>query len=583
MSSCTGEPMGPECNGGMEDVEANWGFTQPLFEKAVRMAMHRNGDTDAREIRETPPAVTDDSSRWATEREFIAGLSSAPIDSDEDIPAGGVPLAVVNGRVYFDAGDSHTITYGITGSKKTFGVGVPACYLCSRAGESLFVSDSKGDILCATAYDLVRHGYRIIVFDLRNPEHSARWNPLAFPYQLHKSENQTDRDKAQKMLLNISEELSPVVGKDPYWDLSCQRIIYGLCNVLFNTCTDPEKINFSSLYSLKGSLMNQDVDLAFYLDSNYCTPAEHDSLMVSEGTSDITRRCILGMFDRALSPFTSMDMITWLTSTSDFDFADLGREKTALFVISPDENSSFDFLVSMMISQCYQSLVSLAQSSPDRRLSIRVNFILDEFGNLPMIKDMDRMITASRSRGMKFLLLLQDRSQLEHRYGKEMASTIMSNCGNIMYLNGRDLSLIRDLSMMAGTDASGKAIVSTSRLQRLDKEKGEVFILRDRMYPYISTLPFATAYSQFAISEPELPSHTRIEVPVFDIEEDFDPFWKLNASNGYHVHVEDVSGDGRETTENDGRTTSNDEELTDEQRADMIDEILRMLSSDDDD
>ena len=243
----------------------------------------------------------------------------------------------------------------------------------------------------------------------------------------------------------------------------------------------------------------------------------------------------------------------------------------------------FYVLLSILLPQLYQSLVSLAQSSPDRRLSIRVNFILDEFGNLPMIKDMDRMITASRSRGMKFLLLLQDRSQLEHRYGKEMASTIMSNCGNIMYLNGRDLSLIRDLSMMAGTDASGKAIVSTSRLQRLDKEKGEVFILRDRMYPYISTLPFATAYSQFAISEPELPSHTRIEVPVFDIEEDFDPFWKLNASNGYHVHVEDVSGDGRETTENDGRTTSNNEELTDEQRADMIDEILRMLSSDDDD
>ena len=570
---------------GMADVEANWGFTPisapPMVPKGPRRDVRR----------ETAPAkarndrTIDDSARWATEHEFLAGLSSASIDSDDDIPAGGVPLAVVNGRAYFDAGDCHTITYGITGSKKTYSVGIPACYLCRRAGESMFISDSKGDILMATWNDLVSHGYRIIVFDLRDPEHSARWNPLDLPYRLYKSENQRDRDRAQKMLLNISEELSPVIGKDPYWDLSCQRIIYGLCNVLFNTCIDPKKINFSSLYSLKGSLMKQDVDLAYYLDSECCTPAEHDSLMVSEGTSDITRKCILGMFDRAMSPFTSMDMIAWLTSISDFDFADLGREKTALFVISPDENSSFDFLVSMMIGQCYQSLVSLAQSSPGRRLGIRVNFILDEFGNLPVIPDMSRMITASRSRSIRLLLLLQDRSQLEQKYGREMASTIMSNCGNIMYLNGRDLSLIRDLSMMAGTDASGKAIVSTSRLQRLDKEKGEVFILRDRMYPYISTLPFATAYSQFMMSEPELPRNTRKEVPVFDIDEDFDPFWKLRDSNGYDdVHIETVGGEGRGGAGNDEVMTSDDyEKLTDEQRAELIDGLMRMLSGDDDD
>lgn len=527
--------MDPATLSRMLDIKTHGGFSQPPFAANAVKTLHRTVDKDVRPIMDKT-TLKDDSARWATEREFLTGLSSTPIDSDDQIPAGGVPLAVVDGKAYFDAGDSHTITYGITGSKKTFSVAIPTCYLCSRSGESMFISDSKGDILFATADDLINHGYKIVVFDLRDPEHSARWNPLDLPYRMHKSENQGDKDKAQKMLLNISEELSPVVGKDPYWDLSCQRIIYGLCNVLFNTCTDPKKINFSSLYSLKGSLMKHDADLSFYLDSEYCTPAEHDSLMVSEGTSDITRRCILGMFDRALSPFTSMDMITWLTSASDFDFADLGKEKTALFVISPDENSSFDFLVSMMVDQCYQSLISLAQSSPDRRLGIRVNFILDEFGNLPTIKDMNRMITASRSRNIRFLLLLQDRSQLEHRYGRDVASTIMSNCGNILYLNGRDLSLIQDLSMMAGTDPSGKAIVSTSRLQRLDKMKGEVFILRDRMYPYISTLPFATDYSQFSRSEPEFACNTREVVPVFDIDKDFTPFWKLKDSNDYEKH-----------------------------------------------
>lgn len=534
----------------------------------------------------TEAGDSDDDSRWSTEGEFLEGLSGVDIASDDEIPVAGVPLAEVDGRVFYDPGEVHTIVYGTTGSKKSFGVGIPFCCVAMRAGESFFVTDTKGDVLYSTYDGLIRHGYRVIVFDLRKPERSLRWNPLDLPYKLHKSERQTDRDKAQEMLLNIAECLCPVSQKDPFWDLSAQSVIYGLCNVLFNTCTDVSKINFRSVCSLKSALLEKDWELESYLESSLCTPAEHDSLMVTEGNSDVTRRCILSVFDRALSPFTSQDMVSWLTAATDFDFADLGRGRTAMFVISPDEDSTYDFLISMMITQCYKRLVSVAQSSPGRRLETRVNFILDEFGNLPAVQDLGRMITASRSRNMRFLLLLQDRSQLEYRYGEALASTIMSNCGNIMYLNGRDLSLIEDLSRLSGTDSEGKRVVSTSRLQRLDKEKGEVFILRDRKRPYISTLPFATKYAQYAVSEPEFPVREREEVPVFDVDTDFNPYWKDVDSDDDRSDAETdqdpsilIYGDG---SVDDG-SGSNDEDHDEPLLSEELDRLFRSLISEGDD
>ena len=150
----------------------------------------------------TPDPVQDDSARWSTEREFVSGLESAEMSSSEPIARAGFPMDVIDGRVYFDPGEAHTIAFGSTGSGKTNYIASPSIRIIARSGESLFVNDPKGD-LSRDNYDyLVLHGYTVFVFHGRRPSISRRWNPLEIPYRFYHSENVVDRDEAQNMTPN---------------------------------------------------------------------------------------------------------------------------------------------------------------------------------------------------------------------------------------------------------------------------------------------------------------------------------------------------------------------------------------------
>ena len=507
----------------VRDAVDYWENTTPLCSAVGTMGLQRNrtGSNPGSQETSRQEEGHDDSARWSSREEFLRGLDSAPLDFSEPMSAGGFPLGVFDGRVYFDTGDSHTIVFGSTGSKKTLSVSMPAIRIIAHSGESAVVLDPKGDQLRTMGRELVSLGYPVYVVNARDPSRSHRWNMLRLPYELSRSDDFGDRDMAQNLVANLAEVLSPVVDKDPYWNMSAQSLIVGLCSVLFNVCSDPSKINLRSLCKLKDLLMDEDCALTYYLkDEALSSPEERLAVRVTD-TSDVTRRCIFGMFDQSLRPLVSQDAMAWLTSDSDFDFKDLGLRKGFVFIVTPDEDGTYDMLGSMMITQCYKQLVTLAQESPGIRLPVRVNFICDEFGNLPTIPSMLNIITASRSRNIRFLLLLQDKSQLVRRYG-DVAASIISNCSNVMYLNGRDVRLIGELSELSGRDRSGSLMVSTSRLQRLSKEDGEVFVLRDRMYPYISRLVDIHGYANLAAPDFGMEERERSEVPVFSMD-DFSP------------------------------------------------------------
>ncbi len=123
-----------------------------------------------------------------------------------------------------------------------------------------------------------------------------------------------------------------------------------------------------------------------------------------------------------------------------------------------------------------------------------MNFILDEFSSLPAISDFPQMISASRSRNIRFILVVQSKHQLTQRY-KEETDTIMSNCTNWMFLTSREIELLKELSELGGTTGSNNGkLISVSWLQHLDKEKGECLILSGRKYPYVAVLPDIDAY-----------------------------------------------------------------------------------------
>ena len=177
------------------------------------------------------------------------------------------------------------------------------------------------------------------------------------------------------------------------------------------------------------------------------------------------------------------------------DFEELGLNKCVLFLILPDEKTSMHKIASLIIKQCYERLIETAHEQPGNTLPVRVNFLLDEFSNLPAIEDFSAMISAARSRNIKFHLIIQGLQQLTAKYGPNDAQTILGNCANWAFLTSRELPLLEQISVLCGIDSfTGERLISVSQLQRLNKEKGEVLMLIGRQFPFIAHLPDISQY-----------------------------------------------------------------------------------------
>src|SRR5574344_1172994 len=139
-----------------------------------------------------------------------------------------------------------------------------------------------------------------------------------------------------------------------------------------------------------------------------------------------------------------------MLSHSDFDIRDIGKEKTAVFLKIHDEKTTYHALATIFVKQVYEALIAVAQTCPNIRLPFRTNFVLDEFANMPALKDVESMITASRSRNMRFNFGIQNFSQLNKVYGKEVAETIKGNCGNMFYLITTEYAALEEISKLLG-------------------------------------------------------------------------------------------------------------------------------------
>ena len=194
------------------------------------------------------------------------------------------------------------------------------------------------------------------------------------------------------------------------------------------------------------------------------------------------------------SQFIIRKTLCQVLSKSSFDIRNIGKEKTAIYIIVPDEKTTLHFLVTAFIKQTYEVLINEAQQQDSKKLQVRLNFLLDEFGNIPTISDMPSMISAARSRNMRFFLMIQGIYQLRHKYGND-ADTIIGNCDNLVFLTSREYELLKLFSNLCGettyNDCDGnlnsRPLISISELQHLKKEKGQALILHGRHYPFVTT------------------------------------------------------------------------------------------------
>lgn len=411
---------------------------------------------------------------------------------------GGVPVGMEDDSILVDSSDSHTMVLGATGSKKSRLVIMPTVRILADAGESMILSDPKAEIYERCSGYLKKKGYNIIVINFRNPSVGNTWNPLYIPYLYYKS---GDFDKAYEFANDVAVNLclAEITVKDPFWDYSARDLFFGLELLLFKYCAENERnlnmANIANLLRLRNhvfknyynsgrsrildssSLLNQ------YMNGDFITMS---ALTGTVNAPEKTQASILSTFDEKMRSFTIQPKLLNLLSSNNTDLDNIGDRKTAVFIIMPDEKTSYHKLVTMFIKQSYEYIIYQAQKKYNGALPIRVNYLLDEFASLPSIKDFPAMISASRSRNIRFVLVVQSKHQLLGKYGDE-AETIQSNCNNWIFLTSREVDMLHEISILCGK-RNDKPLVPMDSLQHLNKDKGEALVLSGRLFPIIARL-----------------------------------------------------------------------------------------------
>ena len=465
-------------------------------------------------------------SRWAKDKEIQNDSDVVSVDPKAPkANAAGIPLMMNPKQVWVDNGEYHNIVIGSTGAGKTQTTVLPMVNLLAKHDESMIITDPKGEIFEGTSNYLKSLGYNIVLLNFRDPQQGNSWNPMYLPYSLYQDGN---IDKSVELLEDLAANIlhdPQSKGQDPFWENTSADYFAGLSCALFEDAK-PEEINLNSI-SLMTTVGEEKLANTTYI-KDYFSYKDPGSTAYTKASSTLmapseTKGSILSVFKQKIQLFASRTNLSEMLANNDFDMRDIGKKKTAVFIVIQDEKTTYHSLVTIFLKQCYETLISVAQECGGK-LPHRTNFILDEFANMPPLKDVTTMVTAARSRNMRFTFIIQNFAQLYEVYGKENGETIKGNCGNIVYLISTEMQALEEISKMCGEvkskekeKTSSTPLVTVSDLQRLDK--WETIILRLRKMPFKTKLtPNFQMDWGHSFPKAEFPQREKIAVKTFDIK-----------------------------------------------------------------
>lgn len=348
----------------------------------------------------------------------------------------------------------NTVVVGGSGAGKTRFFAKPN--LC-QANTSFTVLDPKGELLRSTGHLLSQKGYEVRVLDLLNMEKSHCYNPFVYL---------RDDNDVQRLVTNLFKSTTPKGSQsnDPFWDTAASMLLLALVFYLKYEAP-PDEQNFPMVMEmLRAADVREDMD-------EYTSPLDElferlemrdpDHIAVKyykdyHSGSAKTLKSIQITLAARLEKFNLSSLVA-LTATDELDLPSLGEKKVALFALIPDNDTSFNFLVSILYTQLFQQLFYLADHKYGGSLPVPVHFLMDEFSNVSLPEDFSKILAVMRSRNVFVSIILQNIAALKALFEKEWES-ILGNCDEFLYLGGNETSTHKLIS----ESYLGKATINTN-------------------------------------------------------------------------------------------------------------------------
>ena len=434
------------------------------------------------------------SARWGDARQICKKYSQKPYSQNI--------LLTQNFRISLDTHKHrrclNILVVGGSGAGKSRGFALPNIMQCCC---SMVITDPKAELLRKTGGLLEKKGYEVRVFDLINPDTSFCYNPFEYVHD--------DKD-VLRLISNLIQNTTPKGSQssDPFWEKSETALLQALMLYLLHEAP-PEEQNFAMIMEMLGSAQvkeeNEDYESPLDILFDRLEMRDPDSIAVKQyhiykQAAGKTAKSILISVGVRLAAF-NLPQIAKLTNTDELDLSNMGERKVALFCCIPDADTSLNYLVGMIYSQLFQTLYYMADRVHGGALPVPVNCIMDEFPNVSLPNEFEKILATCRSRSIYCSIIIQNMSQLKALF-KDSWESLVGNCDEFLYLGGNEKETHKYVSELLGKETidtntygqtkgksgsystnfqqSGRELLQPDEVRMLDNQNALLFIRGER-------------------------------------------------------------------------------------------------------
>ena len=394
--------------------------------------------------------------------------------------------------------NTNTLVIGGSGAGKTRFYCKPNIMQCNT---SFVVLDPKGEILSDVGCLLEKDGYVIKVVDLIDMSKSHGYNPFQYIRE--------DKD-ILKLITNLIRNTTPKGSQtmDPFWEKSETALLQALMLYLYHEAPREEQ-NFTMVMEMIGAAEVKEDDeeyespldeLFHRLEMRNPNSLACKQYRIYKQAAGKTAKSILISVGVRLAAF-NLDSLAGITTFDELELDKIGDRKTALFAVIPDDDSTFNFIIGMMYTQLFQTLYKRSFNMPGKMLKVPVHFLMDEFANVALPDEFDKILSTMRSRNISVSIILQNLAQLKTLY-KDSWESIVGNCDELLYLGGNEQSTHKYISELLGKEIldtntfgktsgmhgnystnyqqTGRELLTPDEVRMLDNDYGLLFIRGER-------------------------------------------------------------------------------------------------------